>query len=131
MQSKIDMIGIITNNFEEMLGFYRDTLGFKVILQMDEYVEFENTGTRFAISTNSIMSQVTNHHTYKEKKKGQTLELAFRENSSAEVDKSFAEIIEKGAVSIKEPADMPWGQRAGFFADPDGNIHEIFADLEN
>jgi len=24
---------------------------------------------------------------------------------------------------------MPWNQRTAFIADPDGNIHEIFADL--
>jgi hypothetical protein len=23
----------------------------------------------------------------------------------------------------------PWGQRAAFFADPEGNIHGLFADL--
>jgi len=25
---------------------------------------------------------------------------------------------------------MPWGLRAAFFTDPDGNIHELFAGLE-
>jgi hypothetical protein len=34
-----------------------------------------------------------------------------------------------GAIPIKKPSYMPWNQRTGFFADPDGNVHEVFADL--
>ena len=41
----------------------------------------------------------------------------------------YAEIVARGAVPIHSPADMPWGQRTAMFADPDGNIHELFADL--
>lgn len=130
MKPKIDMIGIITNKFEEMKEFYSKVLGFKIQLEMEQYVEFENEGTRFAISTNKVMSDVTNHSSYKEEKKGQSLELAFRVNTPEEVDSYFQEIIDKGATSIKEPANMPWGQRAAFFADPDENIHEIFTDLK-
>ena len=129
MQAKINMIGIITSQFEEMLLFYKDVLGFKITLQMDEYVEFENPGVRFAISTNKVMNDITEHKSYSKNKQGQSFELAFREENPTDVDTTFREIIEKGATLIKEPADMPWGQRAAFFADPDGNIHEIFADL--
>lgn len=40
-----------------------------------------------------------------------------------------AELLANGAVAVQPPDDMPWGQRTAFFADPDGNIHELFADL--
>lgn len=39
----------------------------------------------------------------------------------------YEDLISKGATSIKGPSDMPWGHRTAFFADPEGNIHEIFA----
>ena len=35
-----------------------------------------------------------------------------------------------GARAIHDPEDMPWNQRTALFADPDGNIHEIFADIK-
>ncbi len=130
MKLELDMIGIITTKFAEMRDFYRDVIGMEVELEMGEnYVEFKHPGIRFAISTNDIMSQVTKHGSYKEKKQGQALELAFLVDSPAEVDSTHAALIEKGAKEIAAPADMPWGQRASFFADPDGNIHEIFCDL--
>ena len=130
MEAKIDMIGIITNQFNKMLAFYRDVLNFKVQLEMEgNYAEFENPGVRFAISTNKVMLDTTKHPSYSEKRKGQSLELAFRVSKPTEVDETFEKIVEKGATAIAQPADMPWGQRAAFFADPDGNIHEIFANL--
>jgi len=123
------MIGIITNKFDEMLKFYKDILEFNIKMQMDNYVEFENEGVRFAISTNKVMLGVTNHASYDEEKKGQSLELAFRVTTPEEVDLAFNDLIRKGTTSIKSPENMPWGQRAAFFSDPDGNIHEIFAEL--
>ena len=115
MEARIDMIGIITSNFEEMGRFYKDALGFKVKLELDSYLEFENDGARFAISINKVMSDVTKHPSYEEEKKGQSLELAFRVATPQEVDETFEILIGKGATSVTAPADMPWGQRAAFF----------------
>lgn len=131
MKAHINMIGIITSRFAEMRDFYRDILGFKVLLEMaPNYVEFENEGVRFAISTKQVMHDVTKHPSYQEERKGQSLELAFKVDSPKEVDSEYESLIKKGAKGIMEPADMPWSQRAAFFADPDGNIHEIFTDLQ-
>ncbi len=43
---------------------------------------------------------------------------------------SYVEFHSRGAAPVKGPADMPWGQRAAFFADPEGNVHELFAELQ-
>lgn len=66
------------------------------------------------------------HSSYHEATKGQSFELAFPCETPEDVKKSYIEIVEKGATPIKKPSLMPWGQTTAFFADPDGNIHEIF-----
>lgn len=130
MKLKLDMMGIITTKFAEMKIFYRDVIGLEVVFEQgDNYVEFKHPGIRFAIATNEVMTQVTKHRSYAEPKQGQALELAFIVDTPEEVDSSYAEIIKQGATEVTAPADMPWGQRAAFFADPDGNIHEIFTNL--
>jgi lactoylglutathione lyase len=130
MIMRIDMLGIITSQFNEMKAFYRDVMGFTVMMEVGEdYVEFNNEGVRFALSTHPVMAGATGHPSYQQTRQGQSLELAFREDNPEAVDQAYHALIEKGATSIKAPANMPWGQRAGFFADPDGNIHEIFCDL--
>ena len=127
---KINMIGIITGRFMEMLEFYRDVMGFEVMMQVENnYVEFENEGVRFALSTKTVMAEATGEGGYLEENKGHPLELAFRVNTPEEVDVKYNELVEKGATPVKGPEDQPWNQRTAFFADPDSNIHEIFADL--
>lgn len=124
------MLGVITQNFDEMAKFYSDVLGFEVLTKMDNFVEFKNEGIRLAISTTEVMAGLTDHASYAEEKKGQSLELAFLVNTPEDVNKTYTELINKGAIAVKEPADLAWGQRAAFFADPDGNIHEVFANLK-
>nr|MBC8549829.1 VOC family protein [Candidatus Brocadiales bacterium] len=60
---------------------------------------------------------------------GQLFSLAFPCSTVEEVDKTYDKIIARGAIPIKKPSTMPWNQRTGFFADPAGNIHEVFSDL--
>ncbi len=129
MKPTIALITIVTNNVSTLVSFYRDVLGFTVKQDLEIYVEFESEGVRFAICARSIMEQATNHSSYKEEATGQSFELAFPVEKPEAVDTTFERIVAAGAIPIHPPADMPWGQRAAFFADPDGHIHELFADL--
>jgi lactoylglutathione lyase len=129
MKPKIALISLLTNRHESMTRFYRDVVGFEVALQMDEYVEFKSEGVRFAIAALNVMTQTVGHPSFEEARSGQPFELAFDVNAPEEVDRVYEAWVSKGAVPIQPPADMPWNQRTAFFADPDGNIHELFADL--
>lgn len=39
----------------------------------------------------------------------------------ADIDATVAELRERGRTILREPADMPWGERVGYVTDPDGN----------
>ena len=130
MKPRIDMIGIVTNQFGVMRDFYRDVLGFEILMQVEwEFVEFVHDGVRFALTTRQVMRDCTRDESFLDDTRGHTLELAFRSSSPQEVDIDFADVIARGAKSVQEPADMPWWQRTAFFSDPDGHVHEIFADM--
>ena len=64
---------------------------------------------------------------YKEKRKGQSFELAFPMGSPDDVDRVYKELVTKGATAVKESEMMPWGRKTAFIADPDGSIHEIYS----
>ena len=130
MKARIALITILTDSLLPMVAFYRDALGFQPKLEMDNYIEFENEGVRFAVCASSVMMDIVKHPGYQETRRGHSFELAFPVDTPQEVDTVYAEIVEKGAQPILAPANMPWNQRTAFFADPDGNIHEIFAELE-
>jgi len=131
MRAKIDLISIVADDLPAMRDFYRDVIGFPVELELGEnYVEFESEGVRFAITTLDVMSEATGGHPgYSRARRGQFFELAFPCDTPKQVDEDYARIVAQGAAPIQPPADMPWGQRAAFFADPDGNVHELFASL--
>lgn len=126
MKAEINLITILANDVRKMTAFYQDVLGFEVLEESPNYVEFKNDGARFSICTREVMAEITGHHSFHEETKGQTFELAFPCNNPQDVEESYHAIIEKGGIPIKEPAQMPWGQTTAFFADPEGNIHEIF-----
>ncbi|WP_119068410.1 VOC family protein [Aggregatilinea lenta] len=132
MQAKIALITVLTDDTPLMLRFYRDVLGFQPQGEVDEanpgYVEFAHEGVRFSLCSRSIMQQATGDPSFDVPRGGQALELAFPCDSYDDVDATYAALVAQGATPVKGPSLMPWGQRTAFFADPEGNIHEIFAD---
>ncbi|MBP7689331.1 MAG: VOC family protein [Thermoflexales bacterium] len=129
MLNHISLITILTDDVPRLAAFYREALGFAIKQDMGGYVEFENSGVRFAICARSVLHQASGDASYTETRRGHAFELAFPCDSPADVDRAYADILTKGATPVHAPADMPWGQRTAMFADPDGNIHELFADL--
>jgi len=127
MEAKINLVTIWTNEIKPMKEFYNKTLGFKVINDLGNYVEFLNDGVRFSICLRTVMHDHSSE--YKKQAVGQAFELAFPCSSPSDVDESYNHLISNGATPINKPANMPWNQRTALFADPDGNIHEIFASL--
>lgn len=129
MKAQISLITILTNDVPKMRKFYQQTLGFPVKTDMDSYVEFESQGVRFSICTRQTLSEATGgHESFSVQARGQSFELAFPCESADDVATSYRDVVAKGATPIQEPATMPWGQTTAFFADPEGNIHELFSD---
>lgn len=119
MKAEIRLLTIATDDVVGMVIFYRDFLGFTTKSESSHYVDFNNERVRFLICSREIMSDITDgHSSFKETKKGQSFELAFPCETPEEVEKSYKEIIEKGATPIKELSKMPWGQTTAFFCRP-------------
>jgi len=51
--------------------------------------------------------------------------LAINVGSPDEVDEVFTSAVAAGATAISEPTDRPYGPRASYFADPEGNRWEV------
>ena len=129
MKPKIALITLLTTDLPAMRAFYEGVLGFKPVTELDAYIEYHSEGVRFAICETGVMVETVSATEYSTAPSGQRVELAFPCESPAAVDRDFRRITAAGGRAVRVPADMPWGQRAAFFADPEGNIHELFADL--
>lgn len=128
MRPQINLITILADDGPALAAWYRDVLGFQPLQgEVGVYTEFEHEGVRFSVCARSELVKVTQHPSFSEPRRGQSVELAFEVDHPDDVAPAYEEIIAKGATPITPSADMPWGQRTAFFADPEGNIHEIFA----
>ncbi|WP_127531830.1 VOC family protein [Paenibacillus kobensis] len=128
MKVKLEGITILANDVAALAGFYRDVIGFKAAVEEEHYVELVNQGVRLAICSRPLMAENTSdHHTFIEQRSGQAFELNFECDSPAMVYELFEQFVSKGAVAITEPTIKEWGHTTGFFADPEGNIHSLFA----
>jgi catechol 2,3-dioxygenase-like lactoylglutathione lyase family enzyme len=59
-----------------------------------------------------------------------SLQLAFKV-SAPEVDRCADELVRQGVNLVAPPTDQVFGHRTLFFRDPDGNLLEVFAEIES
>jgi catechol 2,3-dioxygenase-like lactoylglutathione lyase family enzyme len=121
-------VTMLADDVAGMAEFYEHALGFEVVVREPDYVALGGTGVRLAIFRRSGMGQHTHDHpSFQAERRGQAVELNFECDSPEQVRERFAELVRLGAIAIAEPAERDWGHLTGFFADPDGNIHSLFA----
>ncbi len=75
MEGVVELVTILTDDIEPMRAFYSDALGFEVIEDLGNYVEFRNPGVRFAICTREVMYEATGHESYREEMGSHAFEL--------------------------------------------------------
>ncbi|MRG60941.1 glyoxalase [Agromyces sp. CFH 90414] len=120
---------MLADDVAELAAFYERALGLQVIVREEAYVAFGGQDIRFAIFSRPLMGGNTDGHpSYTTRFSGQAFELNFQCDDPVEVVRRYDEILAAGATPAGRPALREWGQYAGFFADPEGNIHSLFAD---
>jgi len=126
MGTRIDMIGIFVNDLRQMVGFYRDVLGFEIEWNGEgPYAEFKHAGVRFSMYERAQLPGLLGQPpTYPSGLNG-TFELAIDLPVSADVDREFDRAVRAGAHPVYAPRDEPWGMHSSMIADPEGNLIEI------
>ena len=126
--AELDLIGLVVRDMAAALRFYR-MLGLEIPISADseDHVEYTTSGGfRLAWDTLELIKSI--NHDWVEPI-GHRMELAFKCQSSAEVDTLYERVIQAGYQSHKPPWDAFWGQRYAIVLDPDGNLVDLFAQL--
>ena len=123
---KLEGFGIFVKDMQAMVCFYRDVLGFEIKEEENtSNVYLEKDGTLFLLYRRTDFEKMTNQtFNYANNINGH-YEIALSVENYAEVDKTFEEVISKGAIPVMNPTTEPWGQRTCYIADPEGNLIEI------
>lgn len=123
---KLDGFGLFVNDMAKMIRFYRDVLGFEIKEDEDtSNVYLIKDKTLFLLYGRNDFEKMTSRKYQYIKGLNGHFEIALYVDTFEEVDKAYADVIAKGAVSVMEPETESWGQRTCYIADPEGNLIEI------
>ena len=124
----LDAVGIVVSDLGASVRFYR-LLGLAFPDPEPEEGHLEavtETGLRVMLDLESVVRSFDPGWT---RPTGQSVGLAFLCESPAEVDATFARVVDAGFGGKTAPWDAFWGQRYAQVTDPDGHAVDLFAPL--
>lgn len=123
---KLDGFGIFVKDMPAMIRFYRDVLGFEIReSENTSNVYLEKDGTLFLLYGRVDFEKMTGRRFGYAQGMNGHYEIALSVENYALVDRTYEEVIQKGAQPVMAPTTEPWGQRTCYIADPEGNLIEI------
>ena len=129
MSPQLDAFGIVVSDMARSVAFYRKLgLSFPDGAENEGHVEAELPGgVRYMLDSEDVIRSFDSE--WQRPTGGHLTGGAFRCESPEEVDQVYAELLETGATSHKEPWDAFWGQRYAEVLDPDGTLIDLYAPL--
>ena len=122
---QLSALGIVASDLERSRAFYR-LLDIE-IAEGDDHVEATlPNGMRLMFDTESVIRSFRPDW---QRETGNQLALAFECASPADVDETYARVVEAGFHGEKEPWDAFWGHRYAQLQDPDGVGVDLYAAL--
>ncbi|MEA0552511.1 VOC family protein [Lysinibacillus irui] len=128
--NRLNLITLGVKNMVESLTFYREGLGFEVVVYGEEtnpdVMFFNNGGTKISLFPIERLVNDINEANPPELSPGfGGITLAYNGKSKEEVDRVFALAKKAGASIVKEPETVFWGGYSGYFQDPNGYYWEV------
>lgn len=115
-------VRIITDDVDRLAGFYELVTGNPASRPAPVFAEF-----RTDAGTLAIASPVTVASLGERAPQSGTNRSLIVEFQVDDVDAEFARLRDGLDDVVLEPTTMPWGNRSAIFADPDGNLVNLFS----
>lgn len=124
MIRKIDAVVLFVEDLKTCMVFYRDKLGLLNTFNDDVSSAFRLEEQDFvllerAAAIKMIGEEALSFH-------NQTSHRVLLCVGVENVDNTYAELTAKGVTFIKPPVSQAWGRRTAYFADPEGNLWELW-----
>jgi lactoylglutathione lyase len=120
---QLNYVIILCEDLDRMKVFYRDLFDFSVDSESD---------TSLALRAGSLLlglrKRTRGYDGSGVRAELPGVQLAFLV-SPAEVDLCYKQLVEKGVEILEPPTDQPRGHRTVYFADPEGNMLEVYAEV--
>jgi lactoylglutathione lyase len=121
---------VYVNDVPQTMAFYEKAFGLhtKFLHESNMYGEMKTGSTTLAFAANSLSEQNGINFTPNQPQNlPPAIEIAFVTDN---VTEAFQKAITAGALSLKEPAQKPWGQTVAYVRDINGVLIELCSPLE-
>ncbi len=123
---KLRQFRLIVDDFGKSAAFYRDMMQFPVVwlVEGEGYALFDTGDVRLELASRSAMADAVGES------RASGSGGALLNVEVDDVDAAYALLAGRGLEPAAAPADRPaWGVRVAYFADPDGNLIELYKKL--
>jgi uncharacterized glyoxalase superfamily protein PhnB len=124
MDFTITNVGLLVQDVQGVVGFYRKAFNLTVKQDYPEFVEFNSNGATLFLWEWSHLERYLGKEAMA-KVKHPFMAAIFCENVT-EVDDAYQHLSNLGVDFITPPQDWPWNARAAYFVDPEGYIWELY-----
>lgn len=114
---------VLCDDMERMKAFYRDLFGFAVDSESETSLALHAGGVLLG-----LRKRTRDYDGTGVRPDVPGVQLAFRV-SPEEVDLAYQQLLAKGVEILDPPTDQPRGHRTVYFADPEGNVLEVYAEI--
>ncbi|MBZ0294362.1 MAG: VOC family protein [Anaerolineae bacterium] len=124
MIRRINAAVLFVHNLEGCAAFYQDTLGFQETFRDAHSVAFQLKDQDFVLlAIPAAIDMISEEALSLHQAAGHRVLLCAEVE---DVDAVYSALTNKGLVFIKPPKDQSWGRRTAYFADPEGNLWELY-----
>lgn len=124
---QITDIGIICNNLDESVAFYRDKIGLKLRRSQDGFADFRSESVTLALWQLDHLKEHTSVDGHAGDKKTRKTMVAVEVPTREAVDEIYNDLTTKGVPFTGPPTEFKWNAYCCYFSDPDGNLWEVYA----
>ena len=122
---KLALVTIVTTNLEQMRTFYQAVLQIEPQIYRGNYIEFALEAGTLALWRQSECAEYGLGVV-----RGAANDRVLIELEVADVDEEYARLKDLQVEWVQELTTQPWGHRAFYVRDPDGNVLNVHATVE-
>jgi uncharacterized glyoxalase superfamily protein PhnB len=128
MINRVTAVVLFVEDFDKCLAFYRDQVGMQVVMLEPKAAAFKLNDQDFAMVQVSQAAEMVNAPISDPPTR--TVNKVMLCTKVEDADKAYEELKGRGVEFTQPPTTQPWGIRAAYFKDPEGNIWEVAHDLK-
>lgn len=131
MIRRIDATVLIVNDLETSMRFYRDVLGLEIVVSDPVSFAFRMDNHDFVLLSPSAAAEMVGEAALELNNGSVSGNRVLLCAGVDDVDATYAALTAKGLAFIKPPVDQAWGRRTAYFADPEGNLWELWQSIDS